>query len=292
LRTLPQLNSLRVFEVAGMYLSFTVTAKHLNVTQGAVSKQIRQLEDFLGVRLFIRSSGTLALTQSGKELLQVIQYSFSAMEEEIAIIRDPDLRQRLTILAPPTFCSRWLGPKLHHFMSEFPQYDLNLYTEREDGVNFDIEINFTEIDKADSSHNILFLESFIAVCNQDLIKDAINLESNYHRMLHVRHDGSSLPSWKDWANAADLVLPSNRAKGITMSTQEQVINAAVAGCGFAIVDKNMIGTLLKNGLLIQFNPLLVRSKYGYTISSPAGRNGIAKVDAFTAWINDCALSLF
>lgn len=292
MRTLPPLNSLKVFETAGECLNFTLAARNLNVTQGAVSRQIRQLEEYLGVSLFTRTPGKLELTAAGLELLQVIQGSFSEIEKEIASIRDPNLRQRLTILAPPTFCSRWLSPRIGSFSELFPQYELHLYTEKEEGVSFDLEICFEEINRHIAKDRILFVEKYIAVCNQDLLPDCMKLEQNAHRMLHIRHKGDHLPSWADWLAAADIPLPPGHAPGITMSTQEQVINAAIAGSGYAIVDQNMVDFSLKSGALIQFSPLQARSRYGYTLKVSPAKLGIGKVDNFCEWLKDRALDLF
>ena len=101
MRSLPSLTALRVFETAGKQLSFTLAAKQLHVTQGAVSRQIKQLEDFLGVPLFIRGHHKLELTDSGQQLLMKLDQSFNLMESAITEIRDPNLRQKLNILLPP-----------------------------------------------------------------------------------------------------------------------------------------------------------------------------------------------
>ncbi|WP_217534932.1 LysR family transcriptional regulator [Vibrio metschnikovii] len=289
MRSLPPLNSLRVFETAGEYLSFTTASRALNVTQGAVSKQIRQLEEYLGVNLFTRKHGRLELTQAGKDLLLVIQQAFSTIEREIAGIRNPNLRERLAILAPPTFCSRWLSPRIKAFTVNHHQYEIQLYSEKNDGVNVDVEICFEQIEHSKNCDLFLFSEKYIGVCNHDLLSNSTKLEEQTHKMLHIRHLGHCLPSWHDWLNAAGIILPNNASPGITMSTQEQVINAAISGNGFAIVDQHMAGISLSRGALVQFNPLSVRSQYGYTIRIPTGKKGLRKVDDFCSWITETAL---
>ncbi|PJG60381.1 LysR family transcriptional regulator [Aeromonas cavernicola] len=289
MRVLPSLNSLKVFEAAGECLNFTLAAKVLNVTQGAVSRQISQLEDYLGITLFSRAKGKLALTAQGQALLAVIQHSFSEIEREIGQIRMPNLRQRLAILAPPTFCSRWLCPRIHLFTQQYGQYDLQIYTEREEGVSVDIEICFDEVSQAGQHEGVILMEEYIAVCSQALLKDAASLiqgslANNSHRMLHIRHKGSQLPSWDEWLHAANIPLPMGLHKSLTMSTQEQVINAAVAGGGYAVVDRNMVDLLLKNGELQQFDPTSVPSRFGYLLKIAPLKLGTSKVEDFCAWL--------
>ncbi|WP_299665622.1 LysR family transcriptional regulator [uncultured Psychromonas sp.] len=289
MRTLPSLNALRTFESAGIYLNFTTASKDLNVTQGAVSRQIKQLEDYLGVKLFVRKKGRLELTEVGLSLHLIISRSFSLIETEVISLVNPNLHQTLNVLVPPTMASRWLAPRLSSYVSKYPNSEVNLFTSREDGVNFDVEINFEEIKRASNHDNLLFLERYIAVCNSENLTNAMFLPSHSKRMIHIRHNGYQLPSWEDWLNAADMILPTDASKGITMSTQEQAINAAVAGVGFAIVDKNMVESSLKRGSLFQFNPLMVQSRYGYTLHISANKRGISKIEKFREWVLGIAL---
>lgn len=291
MRVLPPLNTLKVFEVAGEHLNFTLAAKILNVTQGAVSKQISLLEDYLGITLFSREKGKLALTVQGQALLKVIKHSFSEIEKEIDHIRIPNLRQRLTILAPPTFCSRWLCPRIHHFTQQYNQYDLQIYSDKEEGVNIDIEICFDELKQAGHYEGVILVEEYIAVCNQSLLQEIILDVEDFpvdvgHRLLHVRHKGIQLPSWEEWLRAANIPVIANFNSGITMSTQEQVINTTVAGGGYAVVDLNMVDLLLKNGQLHQLSPVSVRSRFGYLLKIPSMKLGTAKVENFCQWLKN------
>ena len=126
MRNLPPLNTLRVFETAGKSLNFTVAANQLNVTQSAISRQIKQLESYLGVPLFIRLHHKMELTDAGEQLLQKLIHSFDLMEESIANIRPHNQRQRLTILVPPTFATRYLVPKLATFQKNYPEFEISI----------------------------------------------------------------------------------------------------------------------------------------------------------------------
>ncbi len=293
MRQLPSLNAIRVFEVAGTHLSFTAAANILNVTQGAVSKQIKQLEEYLGVPLFKRTStrGLLELTPAGEQVLRTVSNSLSTIEKGLEVIRNPNLQQRLAILAPPTFTSRWLSVHLVNFAKAFPQYDLQIYSKREQGLLYDVEIHFDEVGQFYAKDNLLFKEKYVAVCNQDLVTESMNIQDHTNKMLHIRHHGHNLPAWKDWLESANIQLPENNKKGISMSTQEQVINTAIAGGGFAVVDLNMVHHSLKNQELVQFHPLQCRSRYGYFIHVPTPKIGTSKVETFTSWLKEECLSV-
>ncbi|WP_234493916.1 LysR family transcriptional regulator [Vibrio maritimus] len=293
MRQLPSLNAVRVFEVAGTHLSFTAAANILNVTQGAVSKQIKQLEEYLGVPLFKRTSarGLLELTPIGEQVLDTISRSLSEVEKGLEVIRNPNLQQRLVVLAPPTFTSRWLSAHLVNFAKVFPQYDLQIYSKREQSTLYDIEILFDEVSEFYAKDNLLFKEKYVAVCNQDLVTESMNIEAHTHKMLHIRHHGHNLPAWKDWLESANIQLAEGHRKGISMSTQEQVINTAIAGGGFAVVDLNMVYHSLKKQELIQFHPLQCRSRYGYFIHVPTPKVGTSKVEAFVSWLKEECLSV-
>ena len=121
MRSLPSLTALRVFETAAKQLSFTLAAKQLHVTQGAVSRQIKQLEGYLGVPLFVRLHHKLELTDAGSELVQKLDISFNLIETAVADIRDPNLRQKLNILVPPTLATRWLARRLSDFRQHYKE---------------------------------------------------------------------------------------------------------------------------------------------------------------------------
>lgn len=102
MRQLPSLNTLCVFEEAARHRSFIQAATHLNVTQGAVSRQIKQLEDYLGVALCVRTAQGLALTASGSTLVGQLREAIDQIEHALHAVRVPNLRQRLRVAAPPT----------------------------------------------------------------------------------------------------------------------------------------------------------------------------------------------
>ena len=122
------LNGLRMFEAAARHLSFTVAANELNVSQAAVSQQIRRLEDELGVKLFVRGKGGLSLSVSGQELAGSTKTGLSIIHKSIARITNTETEGVLAITTLASFASRWLIPRLSKFQERHPDIALHVHT--------------------------------------------------------------------------------------------------------------------------------------------------------------------
>lgn len=281
MRSLPALTSLRVFETAGKCLSFTKAASQLNVTQSAVSRQIKHLEDYLGVPLFVRRHHRLELTAAGQQLLGKLEQSFNLMETAVQELRDPNQRQKLTLLFPPTFATRWLAPKLADFHIHSPELQLSIHNNDSEHNIFDCHIRFGRTARPNHYSELIMLEQHVAVCAPNLLEQAKQLNGN---LLHILHEGQRLPVWENWLQAAGLTGEVDVNGGMEFSTLDQVSNAAMNGAGFAIVDKRMISHELKMGTLVPFSQVEVSGPYGYWLDIKAERQGIAKVVRFTEWL--------
>ncbi len=286
MKSLPSLNALRAFQYAGNFLSFTLAAKELNVTQGAVSRQIRHLEDFLGVSLFQRQHQHLTLTPSGEKLLVKLDSGFNLISDAVAELKAPNQRQKLYILSAPTYSNRWLVPKLPIFKAQYPQITLSIHTLQESELLCDAEIRFGNAPKQRYYSELLLLENHIAVCAPDLLIRAQQLANETDSFLHITYKGSRLPIWKNWLKAAgmDQEIDINSNQGMEFNTLDQVITATKNGAGFAIIDKNMIMNELAEGSLIKFHSLEYEGEYGYWLDIHPDKHGLSKVNSFTQWL--------
>ena len=122
----PALNALRAFEAAARHLSLTKAALELNVTPGALSHQIRGLEDHLGLKLFDRGVRSIALTAAGKALLPGLQAGFVHIRDALLSLDRLDDLRVLVISAPPGFTSKWLAPRLYRFSIAHPEIDVRV----------------------------------------------------------------------------------------------------------------------------------------------------------------------
>ena len=286
MRSLPAMTSLRVFETTGKCLSFTQAATQLHVTQSAVSRQIKQLEDYLGVALFYRHHHRLELTAAGKQLLAKLEQSFNLMESAIQELRDPKQRQRLTLLAPPTFATRWLAPRLASFHRHSPELELSIYDSNIDNKLFDCCIRFGRTAKPRHYSELIMLEQHIAVCAPRILDQADDIKNADGYLLHILHNGKRLPVWQNWLLAANLIDQVDARRGMEFSTLDQVTNAAISGGGFAIIDKHMVNNEVQTGSLVKFSDVEVSGPYGYWLDINTERLSLSKVIRFMEWLRE------
>src|ERR1051325_1476291 len=121
---MPPLNALRAFEAAARHLSLTKAARELQVTAGALSHQIRGLEELLGLKLFERRVRSIALTTAGKQLYPGLQTGFAQIRDAVAELARTGNERVIVISTPPGFTAKWLAPRLYRFSLAHPEIDV------------------------------------------------------------------------------------------------------------------------------------------------------------------------
>jgi len=285
MRQLPSLNMLRVFEEVARHRSFSQAALGLNVTQGAVSRQIKQLEDYLGVALFIRTPQGLSLTETGLALSPQLSDAFDHVERALQAVRVPNLRQRLRIVAPPTWATRWLSAHLRAFCQRYP--DISLSVTHQSGhdnlAEIDCHIRFGLEAATQCSSQLLVMERHMAVASPELFVNGQPPDLRQFPLLHILHDGKRLKVWENWLAAMGRE-DVDAGQGLEFSTLDQVIHTALAGGGLAVIDRQMIEKELANGSLLPITPLEVLGPYGYWLDVANDKQGLSKVRLFTDWL--------
>jgi len=291
MRQLPPMNSLRIFEEVIKHLNFSHAAESLCLTHGAVSRQIKLLEEYLGTQLFLRSPKGIELTANGAEFAHEIQLAFNKIEASTLKFKTTNTRTKLNIEAPPTWSNRVLSPNLKNFLTKNKDISLTVnYTldneNNEIPVDTDIRIRFG-LNAANHCQSSLFLnEDYIIVAHPNLFINQ-NIPSIYeHPLIHVLYNRKRMDSWEVWLkeNNHHSLLMDHRA--IEFSTLEQVIQAAVAGYGIAIIDRPMIKQELELGTLKQVYETQVNSKYSYWIDIPYNKVSSHKVQIFKLWLEE------
>lgn len=282
----PSLNSLRAFYIVGKHLSFNKAAQHLNVTSSAISKQVKRLEDLLGTPLFLREQQSIHLTPKGTVLYHQLNESFQIIDNAIEHFNHSNINTKLNILCAPTYANRWLIPQLLSFQQQNPRLHLTIHSHAESEFIYDAEIRFGTKEKSRFESQLLSKESFIAVCAPALIERSNNLANEISNFLHIAYQGGRLSIWEKWLESSNIQIDLKKIKqsGIELYTLDQVITAAKAGMGFAVVDQRMILKELKNGSLLQFHPHQVESDYGYWLDIHPEKVGLSKLIDLTKWI--------
>jgi LysR family glycine cleavage system transcriptional activator len=288
---MPALNALKAFEVAGRTGSFTRAAELLNVTQSAVSRQVRQLEEQLGESLLQRRHHHLDLTASGRVLLQALQHSFDKIEWTVRSIQEKTHLNRLRINAPPTFASRWLLPRLGRLRSAHPELELSLSTRLEDDLAesnvLDCSIRFGNGEWEGLDNLLLMNERHIAVCAPALLarqggNEGIDL--NQFTLLHVMAgDNQRYLTWQHWLKAAGIE-GVDTSGGFEFDLLDHAIRAAIDGLGITIADRHMIAHELANGQLVQVLNVHVDGHQSYWLATRREQGDLPHVDVFREWL--------
>ena len=266
MKRLPPLNALRAFHAAAQEGSFTKAGLALHVTQGAVSRQIKLLEDVMGRPLFFRVHQGIALTETGKLLAQGLQRAFSEMELVIERINNDQRRLLIAINLPPTFATRWLAPRLSKFSSLYPFVDFQITTNTVESMreseSLDCVVFFGTAPWPKLDCDLLMLEKHVMVSHPSLWQGNVPPTLGKQTLLHILNGKERMPVWETWLEKHHLSHIDPKP-GVAFSTQDQVINAALSGAGVAIVDDNMIRPELSHGTLLRFNDLSVDGPFGY-----------------------------
>ena len=267
MQKLPPLNAVRAFHVASKLKSFTQAAARLHVTQGAVSRQIKLLEDWVGLPLFVRQHHELVLTSAGTAFAQSVNQAFAALEEGVKNLQPSRVHQRLLVNVPTTFASRWLAPRLAAFHQRYAHLDLHITTDvvasAAQAQHYDCCIVFQSGPWLHGESELLHLEEHVAVTSASLLQAPQQLATGKATLLHLLNsDGSRLPIWENWFSRTGEAHHALHA-GITFSTLDQAIHAAVAGAGIALVDLLMVQKELDAKALVRLSERTLHGPYGY-----------------------------
>jgi len=276
------LNALRAFEASARHLSFTRAGLELNVTQAAVSQQVRLLEDQLGLVLFTRLPRGLALTDEGLALLPVLSRSFDQIESLLQQFEDGHYHEVLSISVVGTFAVGWLLPRLSAFAELYPYIDLRIMTHNNvvnlaaEGVDFAIRFGEGMWPLADNTP--LFSAAHTVLCSEKVANRLIEpmdlKEQNL--MRSYRKD-----EWEKWQIAAKL--DPWRVKGPVFDSSRLMVEAALLTDGVALVPSCMFEHELRAGILVQPFDISV-TLGGYWLSRLKSRPMTPAMTIFHHWL--------
>lgn len=282
---------MRVFEVVGQTRSFTRAAERLNLTQSAVSRQVRNLEDELGEDLLIRRHHHLELTPAGAELLATIQEAFHNIEAALRNITEKSNQNRLRVNVPPTFARRWLLPRLPRLREALPDVDISISTESADTLAerglLDCAVRFGDGEWPMLDASILMTERHIVVCAPSLLEGTRvegPLDLKGFTFLHVlASPDRRYLTWRHWLDAAGFQDVDTRG-GLEFDLLDLAIEAACAGLGVTVADRSMVRSQLQSGQLVQLFDVEVEGHESYWFVTRPQSGNDRKVAAFRAWL--------
>ncbi|MBO0765574.1 MAG: LysR family transcriptional regulator [Hyphomicrobiaceae bacterium] len=290
---LPPLDLIRGFEAAARTLSFTLAAEELCVTQSAVSRQIRALEDHLGVALFERRPRSLALTGPGLALQRTAAELLERLQETVNRLRTDVAAPQLTVTTTGGFASLWLIPRLRTFTALHPNVDVRISAtyktiELERSL-VDVAVRYCQAKDTPQDAIRLFGEELFPVCSPELktrqLHPLSTLEDlKHHALLHINIDWASDPlDWDTWL-AARGHAGLKPALSIRFDSYEQMIQAAVGGQGVAMGIGRLVSGLMASGQLVApFGERTIGSR-GYFIIRSRLTGDRPHVRAFVDWL--------
>ena len=237
---LPSLNGLRAFEAAARHLSFTVAASELNVTQTAISHQIRRLEEELGIRLFVRKNRALALTPEARDYLPGIRAAFDDLRLATERLLRKENDRVLTVSTLASLAAKWLLPRLTAFQEAHPGIDVRITTstslvdfQRDD---VDAAIRYGRGQWPGLRADWLMADQLFPVCSPALLTGSRPLRRPDDLANHVLLTTSAGASddWRLWLTAAGLPTDISTQPGLTFDLTLMTVQAAIDGIGVAI----------------------------------------------------------
>ena len=289
-RRLPPLNALKAFEAAGRYLSFTRAAAELNVTQAAVSHQIKGLEERLGVPLFRRVNRGLLLTDEGQTLLAPLSEALDNIAGALARLRSGEASGVLTISVLPSFAAKWLVPRLGSFREIHPDIDVRLSTTYDladfVGDEVDIAVRYGRGSWPGLEVVNLMSEDIFPVCGPALLEGPDPLrrpdDLGRHTLLHDSIHEEEM-DWPTWLKAAG-VSSVDPSRGPSFFDSSMVLQAAIAGEGVALGRSVLVADDLAAGRLVKPFEGSRPAGYAYYVVYPAAYAERPKIKAFREWL--------
>lgn len=296
-RRLPPLNALRIFEVAGQFKSFSKAAENLCITQSAVSKQVKSLEENLGTRLFYRKERGVILTDSGQRLLDTVSRSLGALELGVQEFYSLKNKQMLNVNVPPLLCSHWLLQHVQDFRRRFPEVLLNIDSDEKtvdwgDLLSTDAAVRILPQQLAPSYAELVLPESLVLIAAPEVVAaKPINTVKDVlqHNLIANR---SREQIWEHFFAEFELTGQKDQALlSLCCQHAEMTIDAAIQGAGLALVPRWLCHHFLLEGALV--NPLGIEfySDHGYYFLAPTHKRDTYNVRTFYHWLCSQLFSL-
>lgn len=278
------LNAFRAFEASARHLSFTRAAIELNVTQAAVSHQVKALEEQLGIALFRRLPRGLMITAEGESLLPVLRDSFDRMADAVERFRGGRLREVLTVGAVGTFAVGWLMPRLSSFRQNHPFIDLRLSTNNNrvdlaaEGLDFAVRFGSGAWHATEAAR--LFEAPLSVLCTPEVARSLRQPSDVVGKTLlrSYRPD-----EWTRWFEAADVVEPGPMHDSIVFDTSLAMMEAILQGAGIGLAPPAMFQRQLLSGEIVQ--PFRTSVSMGsYWLTRLQSRLVTPAMAAFSGWL--------
>lgn len=286
-RRLPNLAALRAFEAAARHGNFSRAAEEIHVTHGAISHQVRALEEELGVALFIRNGKRISVTPEGERFATTLRNALGEIAAAADALRPEAGRQRLTVTSLPSFAARWLSPRLGHFIEQHPGLEVILQSSN----------HLTDFIRESVDVGVRFGKgSYAGLASEKVMDDY------YYPVASPKYNGGKLPRtprelargvllrgdmepWTPWFRAAGVDAPEPSG-GLMFQDASMLMRAAAGGHGIALARHTIALTEIASGELVRLFDVVVKCADSYYLVCPPQSLQKPQVQAFRSWLLD------
>ncbi|MDB2356398.1 MULTISPECIES: LysR substrate-binding domain-containing protein [unclassified Pseudoalteromonas] len=289
---LPPLNSLVAFEASARHLSFTLAAQELNVTQGAISRQIRQLEDYLGKTLFTRASRSIHLTPAGLQYYQTVNRSLLDIADITGQVKKWQGDKKITVATTNAMASLWLLPKVAEFQNLHDDIDLRILASDNifdlTKLECDIGLFYCRTPPLDINVTPLFSEEVFPVCSPGYLSKIGNPivadEIFSKTILNLDEMQMGWVNWEEWFKGVELefIEPKNR---VNINNYPMLLQACINGQGIALAWGSLVDEYLQSGVLIRPTEHVLATNSKFSMLEPNNGSRVpASVKLFREWL--------
>lgn len=289
---LPPLNSLVAFESAARHLSFTLAAQELSVTQGAISRQVRLLEDYLGKSLFERTTRSMNLSPTGAQYYEVVRESLLQLASATGEIRHWRGAQQVTVATSTAMASLWLLPKVAEFQRDNEDVDLRIiaYDHVKDftRLDCDLALYYCRTPPKDMHVTPLFNEEVFPVCSSAYLAKHPDLQGPEDfancTLLWLEDPQRDWIGWSEWFQRQGHKMPEPRHR-ININSYSMLLQSAISGQGIALAWSNLVDNHLQTGALVRpvENTLTTDGKF-YLLEPSSRTTNRHSVKKFRSWL--------
>ncbi|MGP4973054.1 LysR substrate-binding domain-containing protein [Psychrobacter alimentarius] len=291
IKPLPPMNSIVVFEVAARHQSFTQAADELHVTQGAVSRQIRLLEEYLGKELFFRANRKISLTPTGLQYYQSIYGALLNIAQATGDIKKWRGDRQVTVATTHAMAALWLLPKVAPFQQE-EGIDLRILATDNivdlHSMDCDVALFYCRVPPVEMKVTPLFPEEVFPVCSPSYLKQFSNdrsLEKIFSgTLLNLDEAHKDWMTWPEWFNEVGYptITPKNK---VNINNYTMLLQAAINGQGIALAWGSLVDDYLKSGALVRPIDTVLRTSENFYMLEPLGQHRTsASVTKFREWL--------
>ncbi len=285
---LPPIGSLAAFECAARHESFSRAAEELHLTQGAISRQIRTLEDLIGVALFDRVRQRVVLSEAGRAYLADVRRTLAELGEAThRVMGFAGTRGVLDLAVLPTFGARWLVPRLPRFLAAHPEVTVNLAARIApfdfSAEPFDAAIHVGQPVWAGGVLEHLMDEEVVPVADPGFAARFALVEPRDLERAPLLHQSTRPTAWADWFGAIGHTTDAVW-RGLRFDQFSMVSEAAACGMGAALVPRFLVEEELASGRLVEVFALPLATRSAYYVVRPQSEGRSALLRAFEAWL--------